>query len=129
LSRGKVNHHVVFFLGRVDHVDLGQEEPIAVILDVMVDASWRQEVELSADRWPPWRWRAREELWKREHVEADEHAYERELCAQKALSVDDVSPCLAYTARDGERARCRHTAEYIGEHVPGRSAARSPCSI
>jgi hypothetical protein len=120
-SCGRVNHHVVVLRGRFHVVDAGQEEPIAVIIDVIFDGvifiGWRQEAEVAADGRPAGRRGAGEELWKREHVEADEHAAERELRAQEALSVDDGSPCLAYAATDGERARHRHTAEYIGEHV------------
>jgi hypothetical protein len=73
-----VSHHAVAFLGRGIHVDDDQEEPVAVILDAIFIVfrtnltGWMQEVELAADRRPARRRRAGEELWEREHVEAEE---------------------------------------------------------
>jgi hypothetical protein len=53
---GRVNHHVVVLCGRFHVVDAGQEEPIAVIMDVIFDGfifiGWRQEAEVAADRRP-----------------------------------------------------------------------------
>jgi hypothetical protein len=102
---GRVNHHVVVLCGRFNVVDAGQEEPIAVIMDVIFDGfifiGWRQEAEVAADRRPAGRRGVGEELWKREHVEADEHAGE---LRRKVLLIFVGNRCSFYSMEVSSRS-------------------------
>lgn len=127
--------------GRVHHILVDQQEPIAVILDGISfpavvafvrepDAAGGvgegQEAELAAERGGAGCGGAGEEGRVLVHVEVDEDAAEREreqIRAQEAAGVDGGAPGPAYAAGPGDPARLE-SAEDVGEHVVGQHGWR-----